>query len=401
MANWGLLLEEIRTRVKIVEWNNIRNLKDLMIGRKTFPLRYSLRSPNARQAIEDLAHLESYVNTWKTFIPQEWIEWKEVTFRNLHTQRLPTHLVIPDVKSLIAFIGEDAERQSLHWESVMRPILAIYPELYATLIANLMFLDQVTPNDGERIAKLLPSLKQDMGKGRYLRALPIRGIDTKFIENNLILIEPLIDSLCNGEILKAGGLLSWLGCTPKPTNWIAVRPLCEETRKVLGGFDCIRVPVNELMSKGLPGSNVLIVENLESGFGLPELANTVAVLGCGKNLSWMANEWIQSRKVAYWGDIDSWGLQILDLARGYCPSIVSLMMDEITIEAHSDQMVREEKFISPETSRLNQEECMVLQNLLDHKYRGTRLEQEKLRQDYILSRLHQWLYGETAHRLSL
>lgn len=393
MARWGLLPEDIRRRVEMLEWNNIRNLKDLMIGRKPFPLQYSLRSPNARQAIEDLAHLENYVNTWKAFIPQEWIEWKEVSFRKLHTQRLPTHLVIPDVKALIRFIGESAERQSLHWESVMRPILAIYPELYATLIANLMFLDQVTASDGERIANLLPSLKRDMGKGQYLRALPIRGIDTKFIENNLILIEPLMDALCNGEILKTGGLPFWLGCIPKPTNWIAVRPLCEETRKELGSFDCIRVPVNELMSKGLPGGNVLIVENLESGFGLPELTNTVAVLGCGKNLSWMANEWIQSRKVAYWGDIDSWGLQILDLARGYCPSITSLMMDEITIEAHSDKMVQEEKFISPEISRLSQEERMVLQNLLDHRYPGTRLEQEKLHQDYILRRLHQWIYG--------
>ncbi len=254
-----------------------------------------------------------------------------------------------------------------------------------------------TASDGERIAKLLSSLKRDMGKGQYLRALPIRGIDTKFIENNLTLIESLMDALCDGEILKAGGLPSWLGCISKPTNWIAVRPLCEETRKVLGGFDCIRLPVIELISKGLPGSNVLIVENLESGFGLPELTNTAAILGCGKNLSWMANEWIQSRKVAYWGDIDSWGLQILDLARGYCPSLVSLMMDEITIEAHSEQMVREEKFISPETTRLTKEERQVLQNLLDHKYPGTRLEQEKLHQDYILSRLHQWLYSEAVY----
>lgn len=391
MASYGLLPDEIRARVEMVEWKNNRNLKDLMVGRKLFPLRYSLRAPNARHAIEDLVHLENYVSAWRSFTPQEWIEWKEVSFRNLHTQRLPTHLVIPDIQALIKFIGEDAEKQSLHWESVIHPILNLYPQLYITLIANLMFLDQMAANEGERIAKLLPSLKRDMGKGQYMRALPIRGVDTKFIERNLPLIEPLMDYLCEGEILKAGGLLAWLGCTPKPTNWIAVRPLCENTKKVLGGFDCIRVPVIELVSKGLPGCNVLIVENLESGFGLPELTDTVAVLGCGKNLSWMANEWIQSRKVAYWGDIDSWGLHILDLARGYCSSIVSLMMDEITIETHSDQMVREDKFISPETSRLTKEERIVLQNLLDHRYPGTRLEQEKLRQDYILSRLHQWL----------
>jgi hypothetical protein len=391
MTMWGVLPEEIRNRIKVAEWDNIRNLKDLMIGSRPFPLRYSLRSPSGQQAIEDLVHLQNYVNAWKRFTPGELVEWKEINFRNLTSQRLPTHLVISDVRALITFIGDIAEQQSLHWELVMRPILFHYPKLYATLVTNLVSLNRLTESDGEQIATLLPSLKKDMGKGKYLRALPIQGIDTKFIETNLTLLESLMDTLYDGEIIKTGGLSSWLGYTLKPTNWIAVRPLCEKTKKILGGFDCIRVSEADLINKGLPGCNLLIVENMESGFGLPELANTVAVLGCGKNLSWMNNEWIQSKKVAYWGDIDSWGLHLLDLAKSYFPEVVSLMMDEGTIAAHLNQMVRERKFISPEVLHLNGEERIVLQNLLDHRYPETRLEQEKLHQDFIVNRLHQWL----------
>lgn len=391
MTMWGVLPEEIRNRIKVAEWDNIRNLKDLMIGSRPFPLRYSLRSPSGQQAIEDLVHLQNYVNAWKSFTPGELVEWKEINFRNLTSQRLPTHLVISDVRALITFIGDIAEQQCLHWESVMRPILSYYPELYATLVSNLVLLNRLTASDAERIATLLPSLKKDMGKGKYLRALPIQGIDTKFIETNLTLLESLMDTLCKGAVIKTGGLSSWLGYIPKPANWIAVCPLCENTKKILGGFESIRVPVIDLINKGLPGRNLLIVENLESGFGLPELANTVAVFGCGKNLSWMDNNWIQSRKIAYWGDIDSWGFHLLDLARSYCPGVVSLMMDENTIATHLDQMVRERKFISRETLHLNDGENIVLQNLLDHKYPGTRLEQEKLHQDFIINRLYQWL----------
>lgn len=391
MKGWGISPEQIRDRIKKIEWDNIENLKNLMLGNRSIPLKYSLRAPNGSQAIEDLIHLESFVNAWKNFTPNEFVYWQEVNFRNLYVQRLPTHIVIPNVKALVTFLGETAEQKHHHWELVIRPIISSYRELYPALINNLTLLDHLTQNDAEKIVGLLSFLKRGVGKEQYIRALPIQGLDTKFIENNIIIIESLMDSLSQGEVLNSGGLSSWLGCIPKPNNWITVRPLCMETKKAMGGFDCIRVPSIELVREGLPCKNLIIVENQESGLGLPQLADTIAVLGFGRNISWMDNKWIQSLKVAYWGDIDSWGFQILDLARGYCPNIVSLMMDEATIELHLDQMVREKKFISPETYHLNTEEKMVLQNLLDNRYIGTRLEQERLHQDFILNRLHQWL----------
>ena len=50
----------------------------------------------------------------------------------------------------------------------------------------------------EQIANLtilMPQLYEGMGKGNYLRAVNVAGIDTKFIENNFRIIEILVQSL--------------------------------------------------------------------------------------------------------------------------------------------------------------------------------------------------------------
>ena len=73
---------------------------------------------------------------------------------------------------------------------------------------------------------------------------------------------------------------------------------------------------------------------------LPEIPDTVAVFGGGKNVSWADNDWIcTKRKVAYWGDLDQSGFKILAQFRhkaGF--QIPSLMMDPGTIEKHLERM---------------------------------------------------------------
>ena len=51
-----------------------------------------------------------------------------------------------------------------------------------------------------------------MGRGEYLRALLVVGVDTKFIEQHGYLLEAILDVLHEGAISAAGGLSSWLAC---------------------------------------------------------------------------------------------------------------------------------------------------------------------------------------------
>ncbi|WP_241151997.1 Wadjet anti-phage system protein JetD domain-containing protein, partial [Pseudomonas viridiflava] len=83
------------------------------------------------------------------------------------------------------------------------------------------------------------------------------------------------------------------------------------------------------------------MENTKPGYALPELPETVAIFGGGRNTRWRMAPWLAERDVAYWGDIDSWGLTILAHARQALPGITALMMDHETLMAHMDFAVEE------------------------------------------------------------
>jgi hypothetical protein len=125
----------------------------------------------------------------------------------------------------------------------------------------------------------LAQLKPGLGRDNYLRALPLTGVDTKFVELHLALLTELADALHPGTVSAAGGLLAWLGCRAVPCDWLYVRPLCEDTRRALGGIDLLQLSTATLLATPLPGRRVLIVENVAAGYALPRLPGTIAVFG--------------------------------------------------------------------------------------------------------------------------
>ena len=64
------------------------------------------------------------------------------------------------------------------------------------------------------------------------------------------------------------------------------------------------------------------------------MVDTIAVLGAGLNLGWLAAPWLRGRSVAYWGDLDTWSLHMLASARGHLPHLQALLMDRATFDTH-------------------------------------------------------------------
>ena len=237
---------------------------------------------------------------------------------------------------------------------------------------------------------LLPQLKQGLGNGCYLRALPVTGVDTKFIETHKLLIEALLDAKYGGSLSRAGGLLNWLGCKSKPKGWLIVRPLCEQTRKFLGGLPILKVTGDVLMEYKPSAKNILVVENVQSGLALPPMKDTIAVVGGGKNVAWMDAKWLEPKHVGYWGDIDTWGFSFLSDARSKVPGLTALMMDRATLLTHEDRMDVESKPVVALPQFLKEDEISLFKDLNAGKFKSNRLEQERISSDYIHQKLKYW-----------
>jgi hypothetical protein len=222
--------------------------------------------------------------------------------------------------------------------------------------------------------------------GRPLRAISIEGIDTKFFERNSGLITTLLDIRFEGEV-RTIGLEAFLGALAEGENWLLVVDL----DGALLPFRKQRVRSSELRETALPGKRILIVENEQCQHLLPSAPGTVAVLGAGFDLSWTEAEWLTKKKVAYWGDIDTWGLLYLAKARAKIPEIDALLMSEKVYRQFENAAVSEPVIadvVAP--VGLTSSERLLYEELLSQ--RNGRLEQEFLSREEVANAVASWMF---------
>jgi len=391
MSFWGLSPDEVRAQLLKKEWTSAKNLRERLLGQRPFPLQVSLKVPTGAQALKQVDRFHTFIKQWQQSPQQRQITWVQKQYRELGSHNVPASLSFDSMQQLIEFLGPKAVARRQRWEQCMAPIVEVDADLYPVLVRHLPRLEQMSEEDTLLIARLIEQLHQNIGRESYLRALPLQQVDTKFLENNFNLIADLLDAHLGGAISQANGFMNWLGCLAIPKAWLLVRPLCPQSTKRLCGLPILQLAAQTLRETALPARNILIVENNQSGYGLPQLADTIAVFGGGANVSWLDAHWLHDRHIAYWGDIDTWGFKLLSDARQHLPSLSALMMDKPTFTQFQQRAVPEPLQVDKLPSNLCAEEIELFDELQTGQYRGMRLEQERLSADYIASQLQAWL----------
>jgi hypothetical protein len=224
-----------------------------------------------------------------------------------------------------------------------------------------------------------------------LRALAVAGNDSKFFERHASLVTALLDERFDGEASRQG-LSAFLGAAQDGEHWLLVAPLAEG----LLPFRRQRVSASELQVTALPASRILLVENERCLHQLPKhVPDTIAILGAGLNLGWLCAPWLQKCKVAYWGDIDTWGLAMLATARSHLPQLRTLLVDEATFAVHCHLAVTEPVHAPlAGTDKLLPDEAALDQRL--RTLEAGRLEQEFLPATTVAHALNYWLGSPNA-----
>lgn len=382
--------DDLRQRLQALEWVQRPNRRDRMLGVRAFPIEKPLGAPSGGAAGADLNRFREWVRAWEK-VPAEWVVWETRTMTRVGRQRIPTRLVLKSFKALTEFLGRDVVEQSLEMERRLRALIDVDPTLKDVGIRNLDALLDLAADDFELLCVTLPQLKAGLGAGRHLRGLPLRSVHTKFVEQNLRLLEALADGL-HGGVVDAGGLVQWLDCLPKETSWLLVRPLCDRTREAVGGHDFLRLSDLALSARPINCRAVLVVENEVPAFGLPNMPGVLAVSGTGGNIAWLCANWIRGLPVGYWGDIDSWGFHMAGLARAFTDQVQTILMDLQTLRQHPSRVVKEPVSTDVVTERLTAEE-VACWRALRAEQGNMRLEQELLDADWVQQGLSRWFKG--------
>lgn len=285
---------------------------------------WPLHPPTAAAAARDIDAAQNFVRAW-----QRWPHQEEVIYasRNwsragLGTNTIPTRITITGAERIAAAAGLTAEytraRERAH------SIAAIFPDspdFAHTVRRSYTQWKDLSAYDLECLGPCLTWLRANPDSGEWERAVPVEGVDGKWIGNHRRLLLTL---------LAPFGITD-LGLRRSDTR-IRLRYL--NHAPALSDIEIPLAHAAHLFTDTPP--RVLIVENNQTFLALPTLSDatppTIALLGSGTAAHQLhALGWLNHAEITYWGDLDAAGFAILNAVRAHFPHTTSLLMDTATV----------------------------------------------------------------------
>lgn len=348
----------------------------------SFSLR--VRRPSADDVLERRAEVDSWLRGLTAGCaangrrPGLRIESTPVSSRWVGRNELPRRVWIDSYETLFGWLGVTAQVATL--DELLTRTRAIVPDLAAWAVAHpMVVLDNaaVWPRLLATVAWII-----DHDQYLYLRQVDVPGVDTKFIEQQRLLLARLLDQVLPerriDQRFTASDFAGRYRFQRRP-SYTRLRTL-DDRRPLLGALSELTLRTEELSSQEIVAGQVIIVENEISYLALPSRPDTIAIFGSGFAVgSVTALSWLAGKVVIYWGDLDTHGFAILTQLRARYPRVESILMDAETLLAHPAQWVSEEHPTDRPLSHLTDAEAALYRDLVEDRYgRRVRLEQERI-----------------------
>jgi hypothetical protein len=365
-----------RFKNKHREWLD-DSVKPEQTEERAWPLNVSLGTPTENQALKQVEDVRAWVAAWQTWHGVGSISWSDRRWRRLGTQRVPEKLALSSATDVAQWIGE-AER----WDRAQqryKELIGRWPQLACKLPRYFDLLADYSEVDYRRLVDMVAWIEKNPASNLYPRQLPVSGLDSKWLEKRKGLLADLVDSV-RGESSSEGDFFQRCGLKAPP-QLIRLRILDDGLRQRVGGLGDISAPREQLADLGLPVSNVIIVENLQTGLAFDDLPGSVVIMQLGYGVDVLGRlPWVAKAQCFYWGDLDTHGFAILNRARSYLPELTSVLMDETTLRSHQDLWVEEKDQHATETlPLLTDAEQAVYQAIKRNTWgQNVRLEQERI-----------------------
>lgn len=346
--------------------------------------------PIRRPRADDVLHRLDDVLAWATALERECagrgavprlrLERRPVTGRAIGRNELPARAWVDTSEQLFALVGGTREVAALR--GVLRQVDAGLPALRPWVEQH--------PADAVAYAAAWPRLQATTAwiaaapmPKLYVRQVDVADVDTKFIEQHRAVLTALLEAVLPEDRVDRrwdrSDFAGRFGFRRRPDytrfrflapSAMLPPPLTEAT---------VRTDELAALEPGL--GTVILVENEISYLALPPMADTLAIFGSGFALgSVQGLGWLQSRRILYWGDLDTYGFLILNRLRSRYPDVTSILMNHDTLLAHREQWVSEEKPTTEPLPLLTEPESELYRDLVEDRYgHHVRLEQERVR----------------------
>lgn len=352
-------------------------------------VRFTTSMPTAARAADDPTGTAEWIGKWRDFdsahsAPGVQVTWADRRLAGFGVVSLPHRVEVRGAHD-IARIGG----QSARWGTLLDRTLRIgdlgpdHVTLRRAAAGTAPVWEKLDDEDMARLLTVCRWAIDTPTTGLTAREVAVPGIDTKWIESRVRVIEQLVDAARAGcEDSASGRGLGLRGPGPR----LRLRILDHQI-----GFPLrdVESPVDQLATLWTDSTgphHLVVVENLTTFLALPAIPGAVAVFGRGYAVDAVAAlPWALRAHIVYWGDLDSHGFAILDRLRHHAPHAASVLMDDETLDAWRQFTVSDPTPTRSARTRLTADELETLELLTAAG--DLRLEQERIPWDWALPRL--------------
>ena len=379
-------------------WRSGALLRGYVTGEPLAPFSLPVRRPGADDLLERRPAVEAWLHglargcAATTRRPGLRIESTPVTSRWVGRNDLPRRIWVDSYEALFGWLG--VEQQVATVDELLAHTASVVPSLVAWAAAHPMIILDNAANWPRLLATV--GWIADHDQYLYLRQVDVPGVDTKFIEQQRLLLARLLDQvLPEGRIdqrFTASDFAARYRFRRRP-DYTRLRTL-DDDHQLPGGLSELTVRTEELSRLTISAAEVIIVENEISYLALPSRPDTMAIFGSGFAVgSVTALSWLSDKIIFYWGDIDTHGFAILNQLRFRYPRVESILMDTKSLLAHPEQWVSEDRPTDRLLAHLTDAEAALYRDLVEDRFgRRVRLEQERIGFACVLDAL-----GRTRH----
>ena len=304
------------------------------------------------------------------------VEWREVSSRTLGHNMFPQRITFDTAEDLLHFVSK--QREFSVFSTAVERLRSEFPVLSTWVCGNVRTIVAAS-HELDGLVAVLRYFLANPRPGCFARELPI-PIDTKFVERNQSLLRQWFDLVLPAHAIRADEDRFELRYGLRYAEpEVFVRFLDRALQQELGfPVETLSLPLHALARLPVRDARVVVVENRVNVLTMPSLRRTIVIGGLGNASSLLRHvSWLTSSPIAYWGDVDVEGLEILSRLRSLFPHTSSVLMDKEALDRWDDLIGRGTGRAREMPPLLTPGEAAAFRACVD---RNLRLEQERVPQ---------------------
>lgn len=336
--------------------------------------------PGGRELLNDFANIRNSLHELQTSAKATLgygyrIDFEPVAHRQLGEQHLPSRIYFETEQDFLRFIGK--LREATQFKQLAQQTFERHPALAEVLHDKPRWL----LDNLEVWSKLLSVADWFIAHPRpdiFIRQIDLPGIDSKFIEQHKTQLTVLLDALLPPSTIEheAKSFERRYGLR-FDQHLIRFRML--DLSIAASGLTDITLPLAEFCRLELPLKYVFITENKVNGLAFPDFSESMVIFSLGYGVGSLAEaDWLKTKRIVYWGDLDTHGFEMLSRLREIFPHVESMLMDNTTLVKNRTLCVTEASPVKNFPPFLTDTEHSTFNALLSPSGIALRLEQERI-----------------------